>query len=144
MLAFFRRIIGSGAATSAIPPGVLGGATIVLYGLVGVLGIRIWLINGVDFGKPLNQMTAATPLIIGIAGFTWQLGDLTFTGIALGSLTARRGTPIRWRCVDRPPCLDPTTVTATRRRAGHPHRTQRRRRCRTRPTPMGRLRCSTA
>ena len=77
-----------GAAISAIPPGVLGGATIVLYGLVGVLGVRIWLTNHVDFAKPLNQMTAAIPLIIGIADFTWQAGDLTFTGIALGSIAA--------------------------------------------------------
>ena len=77
-----------GAAISAIPPGVLGGATIVLYGLVGVLGVRIWLTNHVDFSKPLNQMTAAIPLIIGIADFTWQAGDLTFTGIALGSIAA--------------------------------------------------------
>jgi uracil-xanthine permease len=77
-----------GAAISAIPPGVLGGATVVLYGLVGVLGIRIWLTNGVDFGKPINQMTAAIPLIIGIADFTWQAGSLTFTGIALGSIAA--------------------------------------------------------
>jgi hypothetical protein len=36
----------------------------------------------------VNQMTAAIPLIIGIADFTWQLGDLTFTGIALGSIAA--------------------------------------------------------
>jgi xanthine/uracil permease len=77
-----------GAAISAIPPGVLGGATIVLYGLVGVLGVRIWLTNHVDFSKPLNQMTAAIPLIIGIADFTWQAGDLMFTGIALGSIAA--------------------------------------------------------
>jgi uracil-xanthine permease len=77
-----------GAAISAIPPGVLGGATTVLYGLVGVLGIRIWLTNHVDFAKPLNQMTAAIPLIIGIADFTWRVGDLTFTGIALGSIAA--------------------------------------------------------
>ena len=77
-----------GAAISAVPPGVLGGATIVLYGLVGVLGVRIWLTNRVDFSKPLNQMTAAIPLIIGIADFTWQAGDLTFTGIALGSIAA--------------------------------------------------------
>lgn len=77
-----------GAAISAIPPGVLGGATVVLYGLVGVLGVRIWLTNHVDFSKPLNQMTAAIPLIIGIADFTWQAGDLTFTGIALGSIAA--------------------------------------------------------
>jgi xanthine/uracil permease len=77
-----------GATISAIPPGVLGGATVVLHGLVGVPGVRIWLTNGVDFSKPLNQMTAAIPLIIGIANFTWQAGDLTFTGIALGSIAA--------------------------------------------------------
>ncbi len=77
-----------GATISAIPPGVLGGATIVLYGLVGVLGIRIWLTNHVDFSKPVNQMTAAIPLIIGIADFTWQAGSLTFTGISLGAIAA--------------------------------------------------------
>ena len=38
-------------------------------------------------------MTAAIPLIIGIADFTWHLGDLTFTGIALGSIAALRGLP---------------------------------------------------
>lgn len=77
-----------GAVISAIPPGVLGGATIVLYGLVGVLGIRIWLTNHVDFALPVNQMTAAIPLIVGIADFTWQIGSLTFTGIALGAVAA--------------------------------------------------------
>jgi uracil-xanthine permease len=77
-----------GAAISAIPGGVLGGATVVLYGLVGVLGVRIWLTNHVDFSLPINQMTAAIPLIIGIADFTWQAGELTFTGIALGSIAA--------------------------------------------------------
>ncbi|MGJ6126545.1 solute carrier family 23 protein [Mycolicibacterium sp. Y3] len=77
-----------GATISAIPPGVLGGATIVLYGLVGVLGIRIWLTNHVDFSLPVNQMTAAIPLIIGIADFTWQIGSLTFTGISLGAIAA--------------------------------------------------------
>ncbi|OBK81394.1 solute carrier family 23 protein [Mycobacterium sp. 1164985.4] len=77
-----------GTAISAIPAGVLGGATVVLYGLVGVLGVRIWLTNRVDFSKPINQMTAAVPLIIGIADFTWNAGSLTFTGIALGSIAA--------------------------------------------------------
>lgn len=77
-----------GAAISAIPAGVLGGATIVLYGLVGVLGVRIWLTNHVDFSLPVNEMTAAIALVIGIADFTWQAGDLTFTGIALASIAA--------------------------------------------------------
>jgi uracil-xanthine permease len=77
-----------GATISAIPPGVLGGATVVLYGLVGILGVRIWLTNHVDFGLPVNQMTAAIPLTIGIADFTWQHGSLIFTGISLGSIAA--------------------------------------------------------
>jgi xanthine/uracil permease len=77
-----------GEAISAIPPGVLGGATIVLYGLVGILVVRIWLTNHVDFGDPVNQMTAAIALVLGIADFTWRIGDLTFTGIALGSVAA--------------------------------------------------------
>src|SRR5690349_8691533 len=77
-----------GAAISAVPAGVLGGATVVLYGLVGILGVRIWLTNHVDFSLPVNQMTAAIPLIIGIADFTWTLGDLQFSGIALGSIAA--------------------------------------------------------
>ncbi|MGD9618810.1 MAG: uracil-xanthine permease family protein [Mycolicibacterium sp.] len=77
-----------GAVISAVPPGVLGGATVVLYGLVGILGVRIWLTNRVDFSTPVNQLTAAIPLIIGIADFTWHAGGLTFTGIALGSIAA--------------------------------------------------------
>lgn len=77
-----------GAVISVVPEGVLGGATVVLYGLVGILGVRIWLTNRVDFSLPINQMTAAIPLIIGIADFTWQAGELTFTGIALGSIAA--------------------------------------------------------
>ena len=77
-----------GATISAIPAGVLGGATIALYGLVGVLGIRIWMTNHVDFSRPVNQMTAAVALVVGIADFTWHWGALTFTGIALGSIAA--------------------------------------------------------
>jgi xanthine/uracil permease len=77
-----------GAVISAIPAGVLGGATVVLYGLVGVLGVRIWLTNHVDFALPINQMTAAIALIVGIADFTWTIGSLTFSGIALGSIAA--------------------------------------------------------
>jgi xanthine/uracil permease len=50
--------------------------------------VRIWLTNRVDLSNPLNQMTAAIPLTIGIADFTWHAGNLTFTGIALGSIAA--------------------------------------------------------
>lgn len=77
-----------GAVIASIPPGVLGGITTALYGLVGILGVRIWVQAQVDFSQPINQLTAAVPLIIGIADFTWSIGEVTFTGIALGSVAA--------------------------------------------------------
>jgi uracil-xanthine permease len=77
-----------GAVIATIPPGVLGGVTTALYGLIGVIGVKIWLDNKVDFSKPTNQFTAATALIIGIGDFTLNLGQLTFNGIALGAIAA--------------------------------------------------------
>lgn len=74
-----------GAAISTVPPGVLGGAAVVLYGMIGLLGARIWVENRVDLGNPVNLMTCAVALIIGIADFTWQVGELQFAGIALGT-----------------------------------------------------------
>ena len=77
-----------GALIATIPAGVLGGATTMLYGMIGILGARIWVQNRVDFGDPVNLTTAAVPLIVGIANFTWVVGDLTFEGIALGTASA--------------------------------------------------------
>ena len=50
--------------------------------------MKIWLDNKVDFSKPVNQFTAATALIIGIADFTLNAGSVTFNGIALGTVAA--------------------------------------------------------
>ncbi|TFD92726.1 nitrate reductase [Cryobacterium lactosi] len=77
-----------GAVISTIPAGVLGGVTTALYGLIGIIGVKIWLDNKVDFSKPVNQFTAATALIIGIADYTFSAGTLTFNGIALGTVAA--------------------------------------------------------
>ncbi|NHC16249.1 uracil-xanthine permease family protein [Motilibacter deserti] len=77
-----------GALIATIPAGVLGGATTVLYGLIGILGARIWVEARVDFKDPANLFTAAVALVVGIADYTWTLGDVTLGGIALGSLGA--------------------------------------------------------
>ena len=77
-----------GAIIFTIPDGVLGGVTTALYGLIGVIGVKIWFDNKVDFSKPVNQFTAATALIIGIADFTLNAGTLSFNGIALGTVAA--------------------------------------------------------
>jgi uracil-xanthine permease len=77
-----------GALIATIPAGVLGGATTVLYGMIGVLGARIWVQNRVDFSDPVNLTTAAVALVVGIADITWAPGELTFGGIALGTAAA--------------------------------------------------------
>ncbi|ANC32422.1 uracil-xanthine permease family protein [Isoptericola dokdonensis] len=77
-----------GEIVNSVPVGVLGGVTTVLYGMIGVLGFRIWVQNRVDFADPVNLTTAAVPLVIGIANFRWTVGDLVFEGIALGTAAA--------------------------------------------------------
>ncbi len=77
-----------GALIGTIPPGVLGGATTVLYGMIAILGARIWVEAKVDFRDPVNLFTAAVALIVGAANFTLRLGEYEFNGIALGSFGA--------------------------------------------------------
>ncbi|MBK9100241.1 MAG: nitrate reductase [Austwickia sp.] len=74
-----------GALIVSIPIGVLGGVTLVLYGLIAVLGGRIWVENNVDFKNPVNLFPAAIGMIVGAADMTWKSGDLAFNGIALGT-----------------------------------------------------------
>ena len=77
-----------GAVLSATPAGVLGGVGVALYGMIGVLGAKIWIENKVNFGDSTNLLIAATTLIIGIADMTWKRGDYSFGGIINGTLVA--------------------------------------------------------
>ncbi|ASY21329.1 Xanthine/uracil permeases [Candidatus Planktophila dulcis] len=77
-----------GAVLSATPAGVLGGVGVALYGMIGVLGAKIWIENKVNFGDSTNLLIAATTLIIGIADMTWKSGDYSFGGIVNGTLVA--------------------------------------------------------
>ncbi len=72
---------------SATPGGVLGGITVVLYGMIGLVGAKIWVENGVDFGNPVNLVGLAAGLIAGIGGVTLQITDnFSLSGIALGTI----------------------------------------------------------
>lgn len=77
-----------GALFNSIPAGVLGGVTTALYGLIGIIGIKIWVDNRVDFSRPVNQYTAAVALVVAIAGFTLEWGDFQLGAIVLGTAAA--------------------------------------------------------
>jgi len=80
-----------GAVLSATPAGVLGGVGVVLYGMIGVLGAKIWIENKVDFSNSTNLFIAGTTMIVGIADMTWKRGDYSFGGIINGTLVAVLG-----------------------------------------------------
>jgi len=77
-----------GAVLSETPAGVLGGIGVVLYGMIGVLGAKIWIENKVNFGNSINLFIAATTLVIGIADMSWSHGKYSFNGIVNGTLMA--------------------------------------------------------
>lgn len=77
-----------GQAIATIPAGVIGAAGTVLYGMIGLLGARIWIENKVNFTNPVNLIPAAVGLIMGIANFTFSIGDMSFGGVTVGTITA--------------------------------------------------------
>ena len=76
-----------GAVVSAVPGGVLGGITVVLYGMIGLLGAKIWMENRVDFANPVNLVPVAAGVIIAIGDTSLQVTDtFVLSGIALGTI----------------------------------------------------------
>ncbi|HEX3004607.1 MAG TPA: hypothetical protein VHO27_10360, partial [Angustibacter sp.] len=68
---------------------VLGGITVVLYGMIGLLGAKIWKENGVDFANPVNLVPVAAGIIIAIGDTSLKFSDsFTLSGIALGTIVA--------------------------------------------------------
>ena len=81
-----------GALVAAVPGGVLGGITVVLYGMIGLLGAKIWKENGVDFGNPINLVPVAAGIIMGVGNVELKFSDeFTLGGIALGTIVAIAG-----------------------------------------------------
>ena len=77
-----------GAVLSATPQGALGGVATALFGMIGILGARIWIENKVNFADSTNLLIASSSIIIGIADYTWVKGDYTFTGIVNATLVS--------------------------------------------------------
>ncbi len=78
-----------GALINIVPGGVLGGITVVLYGMIGLLGAKIWKENRVDFANPINLVPLAAGIIIGIGNVTLTFSEeFSLNGIALGSIVA--------------------------------------------------------
>ena len=77
-----------GALIQTIPLAVMGGVSIVVFGLIAVAGAKIWVENKVDFGQNVNLVTAAVTLILGTGDYTLKFGGFTMGGIGTATFGA--------------------------------------------------------
>ncbi len=75
------------AIIQSIPAPIIGGISIVLFGMIASIGVRTVVDNKVDFHAARNLMVAAAILVLGIGGATVQFGDsFAITGMALAAI----------------------------------------------------------
>jgi len=77
-----------GAIIAAIPLPVMGGVSIVVFGLIAVAGARIWVENRVNFADNKNLIVAAITLILGTGDFTLKFGEFALGGIGTATFGA--------------------------------------------------------
>jgi uracil-xanthine permease len=77
-----------GALIQAIPLPVMGGVSIVVFGLIAVAGAKIWVDNRVDFSQNRNLIVAAITLILGTGDFTLKFGQFALGGIGTATFGA--------------------------------------------------------
>jgi len=77
-----------GALILSIPSPVIGGLSIVLFGLIAAMAGRIWVENRVDFSNPRNLITVAAALTAGAGDLTLKFGAFTMGGIGTATFGA--------------------------------------------------------
>ncbi|WP_112133444.1 uracil-xanthine permease family protein [Glycomyces dulcitolivorans] len=81
-----------GALIAATPSAVLGGIGVILYGMIGLLGAKIWVEHKVDFAKPLNMVPIGAGILLAIGPVAQPItGDFSLSGIALGTAVVLLG-----------------------------------------------------
>ena len=87
LLAFVPKL---GAVINTIPTSVIGGISIVLFGMIASVGARTLVVNKVDFSQSRNLIIAAVIFVLGIGGATvpFSIGgvDFAIVGMALAAI----------------------------------------------------------
>lgn len=74
------------AAVANIPGPVMGGVSLLLFGVIAVSGLRIFVEQKVDFSKSVNMLLAAVILGTGLSGITLTIGQVSLKGMALATI----------------------------------------------------------
>lgn len=83
ILAFLGKFT---ALISTIPNAVIGGMSILLYGIIASNGLKVMIEEQIDFNQVRNLIIASAMLVIGLGGAVLDLGYLTFSGTSLSAI----------------------------------------------------------
>ncbi len=90
--AVFALVLGLspkfGALVQTLPAPVLGGTSIVVFGLIAVSGARIWIQHHVDLNDTRHLLVAAVTLVLGAGDFTIHVGGFPLGGIGTATFGA--------------------------------------------------------
>jgi uracil permease len=87
ILAILLSCVGKLAAViQAVPVPVMGGVSLLLYGVIGASGIRVLIESKVDYNKAQNLILTSVILIIGVSGATVHIGAAELKGMALATI----------------------------------------------------------
>ena len=74
------------AAISTIPSAVMGGITMLLYGVIAVQGFRMFVEQKVDFSKNRNMVLGAITFVVGVSGASISIGSVQLKGMAFAAI----------------------------------------------------------
>ena len=74
------------AVLRSIPPPVLGGIMLMLFGSIAAVGIQSMIRHKVDFSETRNLAIAGLMLTLGVGGAALRMGSLSLEGIGLSAL----------------------------------------------------------
>src|SRR5690606_31653877 len=73
---------------SGIPVPVMGGVSLLLFGVIAASGLRMLVESKVDYSKPTNLFLTTVVLVVGLSGVKLTIGDVSFSGMALATIVA--------------------------------------------------------
>ncbi len=87
LLAIAFSVIGKvSAAISTIPNAVMGGITMLLYGVIAVQGFRMFVEQKVDFSRNRNMVLGAITFVVGVSGASINIGTVQLKGMAFAAV----------------------------------------------------------
>lgn len=83
LMSFFAKF---GSILQTVPTAVIGGVSLVLFGMIASVGIRTIVNAKVDYSKPKNMIVSSLILTLGIGGASFKIGTVELKGLALAAI----------------------------------------------------------